>query len=118
MVKPDDEIASELSILKQKRVDKTWETDFKIALLTGLRPQNEKSYKESIALFEKISRREDLDEESSLAIQWFLLSVRRSYKLFEVADSRRKETVKLKDKLRALSTIEKEIQERTDRVAR
>lgn len=114
----DAERAEELEFLKQKQDDEGWRGQFKQALVLGLAPRGAKDLIKAQRLLKRLEDREDLDAESGLALEWYLLSFNRTQLLFEVANKNRQESTELKEKLRALSTIEKQIQERSDQIAR
>ena len=111
-------VQAEMKNLKRYQDDKSWRIDLKMALLLGLMPRTSKDLQEAQKILISLQGREDLAEETALVLEWYLLSFKKSQLLFEVANKSRQESIELQEKLRALSTIEKQIQERSDQIAR
>ncbi|SMF36363.1 hypothetical protein [Pseudobacteriovorax antillogorgiicola] len=103
-------------IKNRKRDD--WVSSFELGIAYGLRPQSSSDYQKATQIFNRLAKRQDLDEDSRLAAQWYQLHLTAKRRLYESSEKYRKESKDLQDKLQALSTIEKKIQKRSQRNAR
>ena len=107
MIMPDAALSREREIAQQKQASGDWVARFEYAIFIGLRSRGEKDYKKVDIPSGKDIQAARPDEESILAIQWYLLHIKERKQLFDYGNKHKQMSVELNKKLRALSTIEK-----------